>query len=58
MCLGIPGQIMALTDGRRNLALVKVAAVERVIDVACIAADISGRGCRREELLIKEMELL
>jgi hydrogenase expression/formation protein HypC len=39
MCLGIPGQIVEVTDSRRKLALVNVAGVKRVINVACIARD-------------------
>jgi hydrogenase expression/formation protein HypC len=39
MCLGIPGQIVEVTDARRKLALVNVAGVKRVINVACIARD-------------------
>jgi hydrogenase expression/formation protein HypC len=39
MCLGIPGQIVEVTDMTRKLALVDVAGVKRVINVACIARD-------------------
>jgi hydrogenase expression/formation protein HypC len=39
MCLGIPGQIVEVTDATRKLALVNVAGVKRVINVACIARD-------------------
>ncbi len=39
MCLGIPGQIVEVTDVRRKLALVNVAGVRRVINVACVARD-------------------
>src|SRR5262245_59818517 len=39
MCLGIPGQIVEITDAARKLALVSVAGVKRVINVACIASD-------------------
>jgi len=38
MCLGIPGQIVEVTDVARKLALVNVAGVRRVINVACIAS--------------------
>ena len=41
MCLGIPGQIVEVTDAARKLALVNVAGVRRVINVACVAADAS-----------------
>jgi hydrogenase expression/formation protein HypC len=39
MCLGIPGQIVEITDVARKLALVNVAGVKRVINVACVAQD-------------------
>jgi hydrogenase expression/formation protein HypC len=39
MCLGIPGQIVEVTDAARKLALVDVAGVKRVINVACVARD-------------------
>lgn len=39
MCLGIPGQIVEVTDAKRKLATVDVAGVKRVINVACIARD-------------------
>jgi hydrogenase expression/formation protein HypC len=39
MCLGIPGQIVEVTDVARKLALVEVAGVRRVINVACVARD-------------------
>jgi hydrogenase expression/formation protein HypC len=39
MCLGIPGQIVEVTDVARKLALVNVAGVRRVINVACVARD-------------------
>jgi hydrogenase expression/formation protein HypC len=39
MCLGIPGQIVEITDAARKLALVDVSGVRRVINVACVARD-------------------
>lgn len=36
MCLGIPGQIIAITDETRLLAKVAVAGVKREINIACI----------------------
>jgi hydrogenase expression/formation protein HypC len=39
MCLGIPGQIVEITDVRRKLATVDVAGVKRSVNVACIARD-------------------
>ena len=46
MCLGIPGQIVEVTDAARKLALVDVSGVKRVINVACIAQDQSElEGC-------------
>jgi hydrogenase expression/formation protein HypC len=36
MCLGIPGQIIEITDIKQKLALVKVAGVKRQVNIACI----------------------
>lgn len=37
MCLGIPGQIIAITDGPRQMAMAEVSGVRREVSVACIA---------------------
>ena len=39
MCLGIPGQIVAITDASRGLATVDVAGVKREISVAFVRRD-------------------
>ncbi len=36
MCLGIPGQIMEITDSNRKLATVNVGGVKRQVNIACI----------------------
>lgn len=36
MCLGIPGQIIAITDTARLLATAEISGVRRVVNVACI----------------------
>lgn len=37
MCLGIPGQIVEITDAGRQLALAEISGVRREVNVACIA---------------------
>ncbi len=37
MCLGIPGQIIEISDPAKKLALVDVSGVRREVNVACIA---------------------
>ena len=37
MCLGIPGQITAITDEDRQMAMADVSGVRREVSVACIA---------------------
>lgn len=37
MCLGIPGEIVAITDAGRKLARVDVSGVAREVNVACVA---------------------
>lgn len=39
MCLGIPGQIISISDTDRKLAIVEVSGVQREINVACILED-------------------
>jgi hydrogenase expression/formation protein HypC len=36
MCLGIPGQIVEISDGARMLALADVSGVRREVNVACV----------------------
>jgi len=40
MCLGIPGQIVAIDDAARKLATVSVAGIRRQINIACIVDDL------------------
>ena len=37
MCLGIPGQIIGVTDPDRLMAMAEVSGVRREVNVACIA---------------------
>jgi hydrogenase expression/formation protein HypC len=37
MCLGIPGQIVAITDADRLMAMAEVSGVRREVNVACVA---------------------
>ncbi len=39
MCLGIPGQIVEISDADNNLALVDVGGVRRIINIAFIVDD-------------------
>jgi hydrogenase expression/formation protein HypC len=39
MCLGIPGQIVEISDAARKLAIVEVMGVRRQVNVACILRD-------------------
>ncbi|ALV27897.1 HypC/HybG/HupF family hydrogenase formation chaperone [Pannonibacter phragmitetus] len=36
MCLGIPGQIVAITDPERLMALAEVSGVRREVNVTCV----------------------
>ncbi|MBD2434263.1 MULTISPECIES: HypC/HybG/HupF family hydrogenase formation chaperone [Fischerella] len=36
MCLGIPGQIIEITNQNHKLAIVNIAGVKRQINIACI----------------------
>lgn len=37
MCLGIPGQIVEVTDEARMMAMAEVSGVRREVNVACVA---------------------
>ena len=39
MCLGIPGQITAITDAARLMAMAEVSGVRREVNVACVAGN-------------------
>ena len=39
MCLGIPGQIVEVTDADNNIAVVDVGGVRRAVNIAFIADD-------------------
>lgn len=39
MCLGIPGQIVEITDADRLMAMADVSGVRREVSVACVATD-------------------
>ena len=39
MCLGIPGQVVKITDANRKLASVDVSGVQREVSLACIVSE-------------------
>jgi hydrogenase expression/formation protein HypC len=39
MCLGIPGQVIAIADEAKQLGVVSVAGVRRVVNLALVAAE-------------------
>jgi hydrogenase expression/formation protein HypC len=39
MCLGIPGQIVEITDIKNKLATVDISGVKRQVNIACIIED-------------------
>lgn len=39
MCLGIPGQVVAITDAARMLARVDVSGVQREVNMECVVED-------------------
>jgi hydrogenase expression/formation protein HypC len=53
MCLGIPGQIVEVTDSVRKLALVDVGGVRRTVNIACIVnEDHSAASCLGDWVLV------
>ncbi|MEQ8503893.1 MAG: HypC/HybG/HupF family hydrogenase formation chaperone [Rhodospirillales bacterium] len=39
MCLGIPGQIVSISDAEKKLGMVDVSGVKREVNLACIVDD-------------------
>ena len=39
MCLGIPGQIIEITDANNLMAKVDVSGIQRQVNIACIVSD-------------------
>lgn len=52
MCLGIPGQIIEITDSDKRLAKVNVAGVKREINIACILNDREPADCLGDWVLV------
>ena len=53
MCLGIPGQIIEVSDPVRKLAIVDVGGVKRTINIACIVnEDHPAQSCLGDWVLV------
>jgi hydrogenase expression/formation protein HypC len=39
MCLGIPGQILEISDPQQSLAVVEIGGVKRQVNIACVVDD-------------------
>jgi hydrogenase expression/formation protein HypC len=52
MCLGIPGQIVAVIDGANAMAMVEVGGVRRPVNISFILDDRSAEACIGEWVLI------
>lgn len=52
MCLGIPGQIVSISDVERKLAMVDVSGVKREVNIACIIGDRAIDDCIGDWVLI------
>ncbi|MBA3507948.1 MAG: HypC/HybG/HupF family hydrogenase formation chaperone [Betaproteobacteria bacterium] len=53
MCLGIPGQIVEVTDADKSLAVVSVGGVKRAVNIALIVdEDHPPRSCVGEWVLV------
>jgi hydrogenase expression/formation protein HypC len=42
MCLGVPGQIVAILDEDKLLATVAVCGIQRQVNVSCVLTDVIG----------------
>jgi hydrogenase expression/formation protein HypC len=53
MCLGIPGQIVAIDDAAKKLATVAVAGIRRQVNIACIVdAEHPAESCIGDWVLV------
>lgn len=53
MCVGVPGQIIAITDLERHLAIVQIGGVKREINVECVLdASASPESCIGDWVLV------
>ncbi len=53
MCLGIPGQIIEVTDPDKKLAIVNVGGVKRTINIGCIVNENhSAESCLGDWVLV------
>lgn len=53
MCLGIPGQIVAINDEQEKLAVVDVGGVRRTVNIACLVDEQhSPESCIGEWVLV------
>lgn len=53
MCLGIPGQIVEVTDPENNMAKVDVSGIKRQVNIACIVSDeMPAESCVGEWVLV------
>lgn len=53
MCLGIPGQIVEVTDPVRKLAMVDVSGVRRLVNIGCIVnEEHPAAGCVGDWVLV------
>ena len=42
MCLGIPGQVVDVTDAQNMMGMVDVSGVKRAVNLACVAGEDGG----------------
>lgn len=53
MCLGIPGQIVEITDAENNMAKVDVSGIQRQVNIACIVSeDYPAEQCINDWVLV------
>ncbi len=53
MCVGIPGQIVAIVDAATDTAMVEICGVRRAVNVACVVEEAGGHeACVGEWVLV------
>ena len=53
MCLGIPGQIVAISDAKQNIAIVDIGGIKRQVNITCIVDEThSPESCLGDWVLV------
>lgn len=52
MCLGVPGQIISISDAENALGIVEIAGIRREVNLLCVAVDRPLEDCVGDWVLV------